>query len=49
MNKNNREFKNKRTLTLKFQTIRQLADPDLHFIAGAQNGTGEPECCTLPR
>ena len=49
MNKNNREFKTKRTLTLKLQTIRQLVDTDLHFIPGTPNGTGEPECCTLPR
>jgi hypothetical protein len=49
MNKNNQEVKKKRMLTLKSQTIRQLANADLQLIAGAQNGTNTDECCTLPK
>lgn len=49
MNKNNHQVKNRKTLILKSQTIRQLANADLFRIAGAQNGsTNSDDCCTHP-
>jgi hypothetical protein len=50
MNQNKPNDKNKRTLTLKLQTIRQLAKDELHFVAGGieESSSHNPNsgCCT---
>jgi dethiobiotin synthetase len=45
------QIKNKKTLALRFQTIRQLGDADLSLVAGAlgtTTGSTNPNsgCCT---
>jgi len=49
MNKNKKQLQNKKTLTLKLQTIRQLDDTELRVIAGGYGGgSTNPNtgCCT---